>query len=72
MKKILIVFVFVCLVILSGHVLWQDSVSNPDNAEIVIEIAFHLDIDPSEVTQNQFKASYGDSFIIKPHRNESK
>lgn len=37
---------------------WEDDIRNPDNEEYVNEVAFNLDIDPSEVTQEQFENRY--------------
>lgn len=37
---------------------WSLSINNPDNAVFVIETAFNLGIEPSEVTQEQFNKRY--------------
>lgn len=42
-----------------GEVSWEDNIKNPDNGEYVDEVAFNLDIKPSQVTQQQFNDRYG-------------
>lgn len=37
---------------------WDDSIKNPDNEEFVTEVAFHLSIKNSEVTQEMFNKRY--------------
>ena len=37
---------------------WPDSISNPANDPYIIEVAFNLGINPSEVTQAQFDDRY--------------
>jgi uncharacterized protein YxeA len=37
---------------------WDDSIKNPDNEEYVTEVAFHLSIKNSEVTQEMFNKRY--------------
>lgn len=37
---------------------WEDDIKNPENEEYVNEVAFNLDIDPKDVTQEQFDQRY--------------
>lgn len=37
---------------------WEDSIHNPENEEFVVEVAFNLDIDPEDVTQEMFNQRY--------------
>jgi len=37
---------------------WENSIENPDNSEFVVEVAFNLNIETSEVTQEQFNTRY--------------
>ena len=37
---------------------WADSINNKANKDYVMEVAFNLDISPSEVTQEQFNNRY--------------
>jgi hypothetical protein len=37
---------------------WDDSIKNPENGEYVNEVAFHLRIKNSEVTQEMFNERY--------------
>lgn len=38
---------------------YQDSIENPENQPFVLETAFNLGIDTTEVTQEQFNERYG-------------
>ena len=46
----------------SGHACdaygWEDSISNPDNADFIIEVAFNEGVSPQEVTQIMFNQRY--------------
>ena len=37
---------------------WEDSISNPNNEEFVVETAFNLGISSKKVTQQQFNDRY--------------
>ena len=37
---------------------WEDSISNPDNADFIIEVAFNEGVSPQEVTQIMFNQRY--------------
>ena len=39
----------------------KDDIGNPENSAYVVEVAFNLGIDTSEVTQEQFNQRYGTS-----------
>jgi len=41
-----------------NKITFKDSIYNPDNAPYILECAFNLDIDPSQVTQSQFNRRY--------------
>jgi hypothetical protein len=41
-----------------SKVKWEDDIKNPENEEYVNEVAFNLDIDPKDVTQDQFNQRY--------------
>jgi hypothetical protein len=43
----------------SIDVKWEDSISNPDNEEFVVEVAFNAGVDAEEVTQEMFNSRYG-------------
>lgn len=58
LKKLVFVLLFLCVVFLSGHSLWEDSIHNPANEPYILEVAFNLGIDPSEVTRGQFTNRY--------------
>jgi len=46
----------------SGHACdaygWEDSISNPENADFIIEVAFNEGVAPQEVTQIMFNQRY--------------
>ena len=52
--KILIII----LSIFTQNVDWKDDITNPENEEYVIEVAFNLDKDVDQVTQKQFNKRY--------------
>jgi len=70
--EILVVTVITIAFILSScttspnEVAWEDSIANSENSEFVVEVAFNLDIPVDSVTQEQFNARYGETFIIQP------
>ena len=37
---------------------WTNSVKNPDNSEFIEEVAFNLNKQPHQVTQQEFNARY--------------
>lgn len=43
----------------SNDVKWEDNISNPDNEEFVVEVAFNAGVDAEEVTQEMFNSRYG-------------
>jgi len=56
--------VAIILLILMALLAWcgvrnsPDSIHNPANEEFVVEVAFNLDIEPKDVTQEQFNERY--------------
>ena len=57
--------ILIAMVVLNGCAMlqqstcnWDDSIKNPDNGEYVNEVAFHLRIKNSEVTQQMFNERY--------------
>lgn len=42
-----------------GSVKWEDNISNPDNEEFLVEVAFNAGVDAEEVTQEMFNSRYG-------------
>lgn len=39
---------------------WDNNINNPANDAYVVEVAFNLDIEPWQVTQEQFNQRYKD------------
>ena len=58
--SILIVMVVIngCAMLQQSTGNWDDSIKNPENGEYVNEVAFHLRIKNSEVTQEMFNERY--------------
>ena len=55
---LLVIWFTVVLVAVVISVKWEDSVKNRANKDFVVEVAFNLDISPSEVSQKQFNLRY--------------
>ena len=43
----------------SNDVKWEDNISNPDNEEFLVEVAFNEGVETTEVTQEMFNSRYG-------------
>lgn len=60
-----LISILIVMVVLNGCAMvqqstgnWDDSIKNPENGEYVNEVAFHLRIKNSEVTQEMFNKRY--------------